>query len=157
MMNLFSAVALSPTASVIISISLMLFVGFLMTRFTKKIKIPDVTAYILAGILIGPCGLNLIPQTFIENSDFLADIALAFIAFSVGEFFQMKEMKKNGIRVVIITIFEACIASLVIFVVMRYMLHLELPFSILLAALAAATAPASTIMTIRQTGASVNS
>lgn len=154
MLNLFSAVSLSPTASVIISISLMLFVGFLMTRLTKLIKIPDVTAYILAGILIGPSGLNLVPHTFIENSDFLADIALAFIAFSVGEFFQMKEMKKNGVRVVIITIFEACIASLVIFVVMRYILHLELPFSILLAALAAATAPASTIMTIRQTGAS---
>jgi Kef-type K+ transport system membrane component KefB len=154
MMDLFSAVSLSPTASVIISISLMLFVGFLMTRLTKLIKIPDVTAYILAGILIGPCGLNMVPQTFIDNSDFLADIALAFIAFSVGEFFQMKEMKKNGIKVVIITIFEACIASLVIFIVMRYLLHLELPFSILLAALAAATAPASTIMTIRQTGAS---
>lgn len=154
MSNLFSAVSLSQTASVIISISLMLFVGFLMTRFTKLLKIPDVTAYILAGILIGPCGLDLVPQTFIDNTDFLADIALAFIAFSVGEFFQISEMKKNGIRVVIITIFEACMASLVIFIVMRYVLHLELPFSILLAALAAATAPASTIMTIRQTGAS---
>lgn len=154
MMNLFNAVSLSQTALVIISISLMLFIGFLMTRLTKLIKIPDVTAYILAGILIGPCGLHLVPQTFIDNSDFLADIALAFIAFSVGEFFKLSEMKKNGIKVVIITIFEACIASLVIYVVMRYLLHLELPFSILLAALAAATAPASTIMTIRQTGAS---
>jgi Kef-type K+ transport system membrane component KefB len=148
-----SAVHLSTTASIIMSTAAMLMSGFLMTRLTRLIRIPDVTAYILAGILIGPCCLNLVPAEFIEGSDFLADIALAFIAFSVGEFFKIDEMKKNGIRVVIITIFEACIASAAIFAVMYGLLHLQLAFSILLAALAAATAPASTIMTIRQTGA----
>jgi len=153
MQDLFSAVHLSSSASIIMSAAAMLMSGFLMTRLTRLIRIPDVTAYILAGILIGPCCLNIVPAEFIDGSDFLADIALAFIAFSVGEFFKVDEMRKNGIRVVIITIFEACIASAVIFAVMYHLLHLQLAFSILLAALAAATAPASTIMTIRQTGA----
>jgi Kef-type K+ transport system membrane component KefB len=153
MKTLLAAMTASPAAAIIISVALMLISGFLMTRLTKLVSIPDVTAYILAGILIGPYGLNLVPQSFISGSDFLADIALAFIAFSVGEFFRFSVMKQNGMKVVVITIFEACFASFCIFVVMFYFLHLQFAFSILLAALAAATAPASTIMTIRQTHA----
>lgn len=131
----------------------MLFLGFLATRITKKLKLPNVTAYIITGILIGPYVLNLIPTRIIEGTAFLSDIALAFIAFSTGEFFKFSVLKKNGLKVVIITVFEALLASLVVFVVMYWILHLNLAFSIVLASLAAATAPASTVMTIRQTGA----
>lgn len=111
------------------------------------------TAYILTGILIGPYCLNLIPQNFIQGSDFLADIALAFIAFSVGEFFKLSTLKKNGLKSAVITLFEALMASLAVFIMTYFILHLNMAFSIVLAALASATAPASTIMTIRQTGA----
>ena len=152
MKTLLAAMTASPAAAIIISVALMLISGFLMTRLTKLVSIPDVTAYILAGILIGPYGLNLVPQSFISGSDFLADIALAFIAFSVGEFFRFSVMKQNGMKVVVITIFEACFASFCIFVVMFNFLHLQFAFSILLAALAAATAPASTIMRRRKNG-----
>ena len=76
-------------ASVIISIALMLFLGFAMTRLTKRFRLPNVTAYIAVGILIGPYCLNLIPETVIDGMDFLSDIALAFIAFSTGEFFKL--------------------------------------------------------------------
>lgn len=131
----------------------MLFLGFLATRITKKLKLPNVTAYIITGILIGPYVLNLIPTKIIEGTAFLSDIALAFIAFSTGEFFKFSVLKKNGLKVVIITVFEALLASLVVFIVMYWILHLNLAFSIVLASLAAATAPASTVMTIRQTGA----
>lgn len=131
----------------------MLFLGFLATRITKKLKLPNVTAYIITGILIGPYVLNLIPAKIIEGTAFLSDIALAFIAFSTGEFFKFSVLKKNGLKVVIITVFEALFASLVVFIVMYWILHLNLAFSIVLASLAAATAPASTVMTIRQTGA----
>lgn len=131
----------------------MLFLGFLATRITKKLKLPNVTAYILTGIIIGPFALNLIPQKIITGTAFLSDIALAFIAFSTGEFFRFTTLKKNGLKVVIITVFEALLASLLVFVVMFWLLKLNLAFSIVLAALAAATAPASTVMTIRQTGA----
>jgi len=142
----------SPTV-IIISIALMLFVGFLMTRLTKLAKLPNVTAYILAGILLGPYCLNLIPARVVEGMDFLSDIALAFIAFSVGEFFKFSTLKKNGMKVVIITVFEACMASLIMFIATYYVMHLGMAFSITLSALASATAPASTIMTIRQTHA----
>lgn len=141
------------TAQIIISIGLMLSFGFLMTRVTKKLKLPNVTAYIVVGILMGPFVLNLIPQNVISKMDFLSDIALAFIAFSTGEFFKLSILKKNGSKVIIITIFESLVASFIIFLVTFFILKLDLAFAIVLSALAAATAPASTVMTIRQTGA----
>ena len=93
------------------------------------------------------------PQRIIDGTDFLSDIALAFIAFSTGEFFKLSVLKKSGMRVVWITLFEAVLASVFVFILTYFVLRLELAFSIVLAALASATAPASTMMTIRQTGA----
>ena len=144
---------LPQVPTVIISVALMLFSGFLLTRVTKRLRLPNVTAYIVAGILIGPYGLNLVPQRIIDGTDFLSDIALAFIAFSTGEFFKLTVLKRNGMKVVWITILEAVLASAAVFVLTYCVLGLELAFSIVLAALASATAPASTMMTIRQTGA----
>ena len=141
------------TAAVIISVALMLFLGFAMTRITKALRLPDVTAYILTGIFIGPYCLNLIPAQVIDGMDFISDIALAFIAFSVGEFFKLSTLRKSGAGVIVITLLEACLASVVVFSLMYFVLHLDLAFSAVLAALASATAPASTVMTIRQTGA----
>lgn len=143
----------STITQVIVSVSLIITVGFLMTRLTKLAKLPNVTGYILAGILIGPYCLNLIPQNIISGMGFISDIALAFIAFSVGEFFKFDSLKKSGFKIIVLTIFEALMASIVVFIVMYFILGLSLPFSIVLAALASATAPASTIMTIRQTKA----
>ena len=143
----------SPVAGIIISVALMLFSGFAMTRLTKLARLPNVTGYILAGILIGPYVLNLVPQRIIDGTDFLSDIALAFIAFSTGEFFKLPVLKKSGMKVVWITVFEAVLASVFIFILTYFILRLDLAFSIVLAALASATAPASTMMTIRQTGA----
>ena len=142
-----------PVASIIISVALMLIAGFLLTRVTKLLRLPNVTAYIVAGILIGPYCLNLMPQRFIDGTSFLSDIALAFIAFSTGEFFKLDVLKKNGMKVVWITVFESVLASLLVFVLTFFILHMDLAFSIVLSALASATAPASTMMTIRQTGA----
>lgn len=143
----------SSVASVVISIAFMLFFGFAMTRITKLLKLPNVTAYIITGILLGPFCLNIVPSTVTDGMEFLADIALAFIAFSTGEFFKFETLKKNGAKVVIITILESVLASILIFCLTYFMLGLDLAFSLVLAALASATAPASTVMTIRQTGA----
>ena len=144
---------LPQVPTVIISVALMLFSGFFLTRITKLLRLPNVTAYIVAGILIGPYCLNLVPQRIIDGTDFLSDIALAFIAFSTGEFFKLDVLKRNGMKVVWITVMEAVLASVAVFVLTYWILGLELAFSIVLAALASATAPASTMMTIRQTGA----
>ena len=140
-------------SDIIIPIALMLFSGYALTRVTKRLRLPNVTAYIVAGIIIGPYCLNLVDKNIIEGTDFIADIALAFIAFSTGEFFKFNTLKKNGMKVVIITFWEAFMASLLVFILSFYILNLNLPFSLVLSALASATAPASTVMTIRQTGA----
>ena len=143
----------SPTAMIIIAVSIMLFAGFAMTRITKLLKLPNVTAYIIAGIIIGPYCLKLIPVQVVDGTDFISDIALAFIAFSVGEFFKISSLKKNGVKTIIITLFEALTAAAIIFVLTFFVLKLDIVFSIVLSALASATAPTSTAMTIRQTKA----
>ena len=143
----------NPVSSIIISVSLMLIGGFAATRITKRLHLPNVTAYIVAGILMGPYCLHLIPDTMIEGTDFIADIALAFIAFGTGEFFRFSTLKKSGGKVLVITVLEACLASVLIFAVTFWGMGLSLHFSVVLAALASATAPASTVMTIRQTHA----
>lgn len=119
----------SNVAIIIISVAIMLLCGFLMTRITKKLRLPNVTAYIVAGILIGPFCLNLIPQSIIEGTEFLADIALAFIAFSTGEFFKFSKLKTSACKVVVITLAEALAASLAVFVLSFWILHLNLAFS----------------------------
>ena len=144
---------LSPVATIIISVAIMLFFGFLMTRVTKKLRLPNVTAYIITGILIGPYVLDLIPSSVVRGMDFMADIALAFIAFSTGQYFRFSALKKNGAKVILITLCEAFLASGIVFVLLFVILRLDLVFSLVLAALAAATSSASTVMTIRQTRA----
>lgn len=140
-------------ATIIISVALMLFVGFALTRLTKLVKLPNVTAYILAGILMGPFCLKLIPTKVISNMDFLSDIALAFIAFGTGEFFKLDVLKRSGAKTIIITVFESLLATILVFILTFFILRLSLAFSLVISALASATAPASTMMTIRQTGA----
>lgn len=138
---------------IIISVAIMLLAGFLATRITKLLKLPNVTAYILVGVAIGPFCLDLIPKSVVGGMSFLSDVALAFIAFGVGEFFRLKTMKENGGKIAVITLFEALVASVFVFILTFFILKLDLAFSVVLAALASATAPASTMMTIRQTKA----
>ena len=144
---------ISTSAAVVISVAVMLFAGFLMTRLTKLLRLPNVTAYILTGILLGPFVLDLIPPVVVEGMDFLSDIALAFIAFGTGQYFSLPALRRNGAKVLIVTLLESLAASALVFLLSRCLLGLPLAFSAVLSALAAATAPASTLMTIRQTGA----
>ena len=150
-------------AMVIMSVAIILFMGFLGTRITKKLRLPNVTAYIIIGILLVPIWTimpgakneisGIIPYAVIDGTEFLTEIALAFIAFSASEFFKFKNIKEAGFSVVLITLFESIFASILVFFVCRFALGINTAFSLLLAALASATAPASTIMTIRQTKA----
>ena len=140
-------------SSIIIALGVILICGFLMTRLTKLLKLPNVTAYIITGILLGPFIINVIPKDFIKGTDFISDIALAFIAFTAGQFFKISELKKAGWKVVIITLFEALTAFVLVFVLCFFAFRLSASFSLVLAALSSATAPASTMMTIKQTKA----
>lgn len=136
-------------AGIILTIAVMLASGFLLTRITKRLHLPNVTGYIIAGVIIGPWCLNLVPSQYIEQMDFITDLALAFIAFGVGKYFKLSSLKANGKNMVILTLFESLTAGIFITIVMLIM-GLSLSFSLLLGAIGCATAPASTIMTIRQ-------
>ena len=138
-----------PT-TILISFSLILISGFLVTRFTKRLQLPKVSGYILAGILIGPSGLHLIHRHFIVNLDVISVIALSFIAFDMGRYFKRSDGRKEFRNVVFITLCESLLAGCLVTVVMLFVFKMRLSFSLLLGAIATATAPASTIMTIKE-------
>ena len=143
---------LDQASAIIASIALMLFGGYIFTRITSWLHLPAVTGYICCGILLGSFGLNLIPQKVIDGMGFLPDIAVAFVAFSTGQFFRIDALKKNGPKVILIAFLETFLASACVFAALSF-LGIGTPFKIVLSALAAATAPTSTMMTIRQTHA----
>lgn len=145
-----AGITMNRNAVVILSIALVLFTGFLMTRITKKIKLPDVTAYLLSGILLGPYMLNLIPDYVVSGMDFITDIASAYIAFGVGKYFKLDTLRQNGKKMVLVTLCEAFMAGVLTFLVMYFGFRLSLYFSLLVAAIAMATSSASTLMIIRQ-------
>lgn len=136
--------------AILLSLAVILLAGFLMTRITKLLKLPNVTGYIIAGIIIGPHVMNLIPARIIDGMSFFSDIALAFISFGVGRFFKKDTLRETGPGVILITVFETLLAGTIVFCVMHFALGLDLSLSLLLGAIATATAPASTMMTINQ-------
>lgn len=141
---------LDQETSVLLALSVILFSGFIMTRLTNTLNMPKVSGYILAGILIGPCGLNFIPQQMIGGMGFVSDLALAFIAFGVGKFFKKEVLAKTGKRIIVITISEAMTAGVLVTLTLKYLFRLDWGFALVLGAIATATAPASTMMTINQ-------
>lgn len=147
----------------LLCISIALLAGLLMSRFAKLIKCPAVTGYLLAGILIGPfvigrIGIDGFGFTSLENVksfDVLNKMALGFIAFSIGNEFRLKDLKQIGKKAVVIGIFEAACATLLVDIVMIlgclfFFDSMTIPTAITLGAIAAATAPAATLMVVRQ-------
>ena len=140
--------------------------GLMFTRIFKKIGInfPDVTAFLLAGVLVGPNilgkigieGLGFTSFASVEKIRIISDVALGFIAFSIGNEFKMQELKHIGKQATIIGIFQALLATIVVDVLL-VLLHIVLgqevlPLSvcIVMGAIASATAPAATLMVVRQ-------
>ena len=148
----------------LLSIGLAMFAGLLLTRFTKRFNLPDVTSYLIAGLLIGPLalgalgvpGLGFRSFEFVEEMGLICDAALGFIAFSIGNEFRLEELKHIGKQATVIAIFQALTATGFVDLGL-FALHLVvgsevLPVStcIILGAIATATAPAATIMVINQ-------
>ena len=147
----------------LLSVSIALLAGLLMTRLFKPFKLPAVTAYLIAGVLIGPyCmgalgieGLGFNSMERVEALSIISQVALGFIAFSIGNEFRLEELKKTGRQATIIGIFEATTAvvfvDLALFGVYLFMPDkISLSQVITLGAIAAATAPAATLMVVRQ-------
>ena len=148
MFDIFSG--LNHEVTILLALAIILCAGFLVTRLTKLLHLPNVSGYILAGILIGPHLLNIIPETVAEGMDFVADIALAFIAFGVGKFFKKDVLRTGGTKILVITIAESLTAGVLVSTAMSLLFHFDWKLSLLLGAIATATAPASTMMTIHQ-------
>lgn len=132
----------------LLSISLILLLGFVAQKAVQKLKLPSVTAYLVLGILIGPYLLNLASPGVIRASGLFSEIALGIIAFSIGESFFITNLKKFGKSIFLISIFQTLSACLfiIIFTLFQQPLHI----SLILGAVGCATAPAATIMVIRE-------
>ena len=149
--------------STLLSVSVALLAGLLMTRLFKPLKLPSVTAYLIAGVLIGPyClgklgigGLGFESMEAVEALGIIADVALGFIAFSIGSEFRLSELKKTGKQATVIGIVQALVATLFVDAAL-FAVHLIMPDKlsvpqvITLGAIATATAPAATLMVVRQ-------
>jgi len=149
--------------STLLSVSVALLVGLLMTRVFKPLKLPSVTAYLIAGVLIGPycigrlniSGLGFTSADAVSKLSLISEVALGFIAFSIGNEFRLSDLKKTGKQATVIGVFQALVATIFVDVAL-FGLHLIMPNRlsvaqlITLGAIATATAPAATLMVVRQ-------
>lgn len=132
-----------------INLALMIFIGMALGRLVKKIKLPNVTGYLLAGLLLGPSVLGILNDDFLNSVSVISDAALGFIAFSIGNEFKISYFKRVGATPIIIATLESLFA--VVFVVLGLkLIGCDTTFSLVLGSIAAATAPAATIMVIKQ-------
>ena len=147
----------------ILAISVALIMGLLMTRILRPLKLPDVTAYLIAGVLIGPYvlgrlniqGVGFISTSDVEQYALISSVALGFIAFTIGNEFRLSQLKNIGRQAMVVGIAEGLVAAVCVNIAM-FVLHIflgdKLPVTtaILLGAIATATAPAATLMVVRQ-------
>lgn len=147
----------------LLSIGLAMFAGLFLTRLATRFRLPDVTSYLVAGLLIGPLGLGALGVPglgfssfdYVESMGLICDVALGFIAFSIGNEFRLTTLKTIGRQATVIAIFQALSATIfvdVALLVFHIFLGDQLPVStcLILGAIATATAPAATIMVINQ-------
>ena len=147
----------------LLSVGVALIAGLALTRLFTRLKLPDVTAYLVAGVLIGPWvlgrlgvpGLGLATAEEVDKLEFLSDIALGFIAFAIGSEFRLTKLKEIGKQATVVGIVQSLMAALVVDAALL-LLHLILgeklpvPMALTLGAIATATAPAATLMVVRQ-------
>ncbi len=153
---------MTQTASIFLSLSIALLSGLLLSRLAKKAKLPAVTAYLISGVLIGPFVLGAIgipgigiTADQIESFGLISDLALGFIAFAMGNEFRLAQLKKIGKQATVIGVVQALFTTVVVDVVLiglHFLMpdKLSLSAAIVLASVATATAPAATLMVVKQ-------
>lgn len=130
-------------------LAMAMILSLLSGKLMKKIKLPNVTGYLIFGLLAGPYVLKIFTHQVMEQFTIIPEIALGFIAFSIGAEFKFSYLKKVGKSPVIIAFAEAFSAVLIVDLVLILTGH-DIVFSLILGAIAAATAPAATLMVVRQ-------
>lgn len=124
-------------------------IALLMTRVMKKISLPNVTGYLIAGLIAGPYCLKLYNSENLDVLGIITNVALGFIAFSIGGEFKLSSLKQLGAKTFVITVFEAVGASVLVITTL-VLLKFPLTLALVLGAIASATAPAATLMVVRQ-------
>ena len=148
---------------ILLTLSVAIFAGLMLSRVAKKLKLPAVTAYLVAGVLIGPFvlgalgieGLGFTSHENVKSFGLLSDIALGFIAFAIGNEFRLAQLKKIGKQATVIGILQAVFTTIVVDAVLigvHFIIPDKFPIeaAVVLGAVAAATAPAATLMVVRQ-------
>ena len=135
--------------NILLSLALAMIVGLLLTRVVKLVHLPNVTGYLIAGILIGPYVLNVFPSDSLESVGLISTVALGFIAFSIGNEFRFSHLKHIGKNAIIICLCQALLAVLLVDVTLL-LAGFDTPLCLVLGAIATATAPAATLMVVRQ-------
>ena len=135
--------------SALFIIGLITILGYYFGKNIKHIKLPSIIGYMLLGLLIGPSILGLVNETLQSNLGFIIEIALGFVAFSIGLELQMLTLKKLGSSIVYIILIES-IGAFLLVLGSIYLLTKNLPMALIFAALAPASAPAGTVAVIRE-------
>lgn len=130
-------------------LALILFSGLILGRAVKLIRLPNVTGYLIAGLIIGPYGFRLISANMVGDLELISEMALAFIAFTIGSEFKLSYIKRVGMMPIVIAIFEGLIASVLVTLAL-VLAGVDIEIALLLGAIASATAPAATVMVIKQ-------
>ena len=141
------------TIFLLLYLALAIAIGLVLTRLFKLIHIPNVTAYLVAGLLIGPYSFGIMPEQALKTLDLFSTIALGFIAFSIGFSFKIDNLKKLGGKIYTITVVQALFTALLVDLAMfiAYLFGLvELPLVFVFGAIATATAPAATLLVVKQ-------
>ena len=147
----------------LLAVGVALIAGLLLTRLFTRLKLPDVTAYLVAGVLIGPWvlgrlgvpGLGLRTAAEVDALNFLSDIALGFIAFAIGSEFRLSKLKEIGKQATVVGVVQSLMAAVLVdgalLVLHLFMKEkLPIPMVLTLGAIATATAPVATLMVVRQ-------
>ncbi len=148
-MDIFKVVGEFFEKDILLSLGTAILIGLVFNRIVKKLGLPSVTGYLVAGVIIGPSFLQVIPTEFLESLTLLVNVALGFIAFSIGGEFRLSKIRKIGKSVIVITFFQALITTALVDIGLL-LLGFEPAVAISLGAIATATAPAATLMVVRQ-------
>lgn len=131
-------------------IGVIILAGVVVAKVLRKCKFPNVTGYLIAGILIGHNVANIVPKNIVDSLNIISEVALGFIAFSIGSSFRLVDLKRQGKSTFIITLMESLTAMLFVFLALVFVLGEDISFALMLSSIACATAPAATLMVIRQ-------
>ena len=148
-MEIFNFIGSFFSQSILFSLGAAIAVGLIFNRIVKRLGLPSVTGYLVAGVLIGPSCLQIIPDTWIDSLTLLVNVALGFIAFSIGGEFRFSKIKNIGKSVLVITFMQALVTTVVVDLVLALVFG-NTGVAICLGAIATATAPAATLMVVRQ-------